>query len=58
MPYDTPDSSGRCFFMELPEEVMQLVFEQLDLQSLTRCYRVSPSGEIPTDMALHCANPS
>lgn len=44
MPYETPIPGGRCAFLELPEEVLQLVFDELDLPSLTRCYRVRHSS--------------
>lgn len=41
MPYDQPIPGGRCAFAELPEEVLEQVLLRLDLQELTRCFRVS-----------------
>lgn len=40
-PYDTPDPSGRCWLVELPEEVLVKVFMGLDRVSLARSMRVS-----------------
>jgi hypothetical protein len=39
--YETPDPDGRCWFLDLPEQVLSAVFVKLDRVTLTRCYRVS-----------------
>lgn len=41
LPYEIPDSTGRSWIMELPEEVLIRVFMGLDGVSLARCMRVS-----------------
>lgn len=40
MPYETPDPTGRSWLTELPDEVLHVIFLQLDLGDLTRCFLV------------------
>lgn len=44
LPYEVPDPSGRNWLLELPEEILHIMFLQLDLGDITRCFRVRRCG--------------
>lgn len=43
-PYEMPDAEGKCFLLDLPDEVLVKVFSQLDRSSVSKCLRVSLCG--------------
>lgn len=40
-PYEVPDPQGRCFLMDMPEELLVRVFTDLDRCTVSKCFRVS-----------------